>query len=198
MRTASAFVIVALAVVLCACGGVQPVAEKRDAVIAPKTDWGKVKSLAKIGDVEVMLVGARNLDINGFTFGNIDRMGNMLVVQIRFENTSKAKRVKFGGWQGDPGVKVTDEHGNPYGFISFASGFSFHGTMGALGDPGAIVGCDQTFMIANPTNLDPGKKYLRHLFVDKSIDAAKEVRVTVPAKELGGEGSVFLRALINR
>lgn len=161
-----------------------------------RVDWAKVGGTARIGDIEVIAVGARNADINGFRFGEFVRMGRLLVVQLRFSNTSQAKRVRFNGWHGDFNAKVIDEHANTYDFVRFGSGFGFAQKMGCFGEPALCEGCNDDPITAGPQNFDPGKKYLRHLFTEKAVDVAKEVRLTLPASELGGQGVVHLRVAI--
>jgi hypothetical protein len=90
---------------------------------------------------------------------------------------------------------LVDEHGNKYRAIHFDE-IGFEG----FGDVGWNSQLDQEYNKSSETNailaynlsLHPGKSYITYLFYEKSAAVAKEARLTLPSKELGGTGTIRL------
>ncbi|SRR5260370_1016964 len=174
----------------------KPVAElsPKKGKSAPNADrWEDVEQAAQVGDVRV----EANLALNHWV--QVNNFGQWVfpkatVIQMTLINRSKTKVVRFNGWQGN--ATMADEHGNTYKpmNLDMAPGFSGFGDL--PWDPQAEFRGYP--IIARDFNLHPGKDYVTHLFFEQAADVAKEVRLTLPATELGGTGAIRLRVPLKR
>jgi hypothetical protein len=169
---------------------------------APKTevpkpyDWSKAGSTAQVGDVKVEVMWAAAWTAYGSRFGRVENYGTF-AIKFRLTNQSKAKLARFEGWQGDLDTLVTDEHGNEYKRLSFNSGWAFDSLPRLKADEDE--GCNADAIIIHRNfSLHPEKCYTTCIFREPPVAAAKEARITVSAKELGGEGLLRMKATIAR
>jgi hypothetical protein len=142
---------------------------------------------------------AADLRIDGTQYGQLVTAGDLLTIKLRLTNRSKVKLIQFGGWHGDPDTKAADEHGNEYRAYRFGRGFAFHAAPArAEADVNQDKGCEVPSLTAVAFSLHPEKCYVSYLYFAKPVAPAKEVRLTIRAKELGGEGDLHFKVPIDR
>lgn len=155
-----------------------------------KVDWASAGPKAKAGDVSLTVVMAENDSYltNVYEGKTFKRLGTMARVEIKATNNSATKNVRFGGWN-DGSAKLEDEHGNEYRYKPF--------------DPDTKMwdGFGQGFKLASspaPSQLRAGSSDEWNLRFEPLNDAAKEVRLTLPAAPLAQSGVIRLRAPVKK
>jgi hypothetical protein len=159
-----------------------------------RVDWSKVGTTAQVGDVTVEALWASPQTITGERFGDKVTYGTLTAVKFRFRNHSKTRLVRFGGW--DRELEAADEHGNQYRTGgAFGEGFVIdkRPELSPAQTKAEDAGCETDRLVAGRTAFEPSRSYTLFLFHEKVVPAAKEVRLTVDAKELGGNGLLRFR-----
>ena len=151
--------------------------------------WEQVGNSVTQGNLHVTLSYARVGPIYMTKFGKLQGYHAMTVKMV-IKNTSKTKREIFGGWFGEG--KAADEFGN------ISEGWSFDRFEKFSDVPYNDKDVDQSAIALGRCNIDPGKTVSSFLFFEAPVDKAKEARITLPAKEIGGTGDVRFRLPITR
>lgn len=143
-----------------------------------KVEWIPHTKAAKQGDIRVSITSAKigKVKYRGL-FNSSDEEplksdDNFAIVRLKIENLSKTKKVDFRGWYYDSfselHARLTDEHGNTY-------------------DPGSH---DHVIGQHKYEALHPGKSFEDLVYFQVPVDAAKTLRLTLPARAFEGEGSL--------
>lgn len=148
----------------------------------PQIEWAPHNVSVKQGDVSVKVISAKiDKVIITNSIQQSESKDPLLSLVIEITNTSDVKKCEYRTWSGaeisfdrDYG-SLRDEHGNIYKRINF----------GIFDRPeGQIV----------QESIYPGKSIKDILIFEVPIEKAKEIRLELPAKNIGGEG--FFRIAI--
>ncbi len=99
---------------------------------------------------------------------------DLLIIRLSIENTSPNKKVDLTRWNGQsailgPFASLDDDAGNQYKRITFSFGTKVDD-------------------LEERTSIYPGKSEPATLVFELPVDAAKELRLSLPAKAVGGQG----------
>ena len=178
------------------CGPVPPIAappaeKAKEEPQTKKIDWGSAESSKRIGDLHVEIVGARNATVMGWRDDQISNFDAM-VVQMRIENFSPTKVIRFGGIQGS--AKFEDEHGNQYGSISLHN-YRFDARPALVKDDDEKRAADTSKPIVHgETPIHPGARIITYLIYERFAAVSGEIRLTIPGRKIELGNDVHLRA----
>ncbi|MCA9042352.1 MAG: DUF4190 domain-containing protein, partial [Planctomycetaceae bacterium] len=103
---------------------------------------------------------------------------NLLQFTVEVMNKQEAKKMNFSGWKGEAfsgrnAATLEDEHGNTYKRINFGFGTKIKGQV-------------------ENDSIYPQKSVTDVLVFEVPVDAAKELRLKLPASAYGEEGLIYL------
>lgn len=170
---------------------VVPVARPRVATMAAVGDpvaptavdeWAKATTEGQLGDVFVRVerVAIGKVKLKDVTGDPWDSTEEQLTIALAVQNQSNTKKLNFRGWAGDVtdildrAGTLADEHGNTYRRIGF----------GYTARPVGQASLDSIY---------PGKAVNDLLVFELPIEAARELRLTLPGAAVGGEGELKLK-----
>ncbi|MAT16796.1 MAG: hypothetical protein CMJ46_16175 [Planctomyces sp.] len=146
----------------------------------PTTDesspWANASAVYDGEKVKVEITGARIGKVALETFsGDATSRDEFIVFTLQVTNKQEAKKMEFRGWKHGTfsawGATLSDEHGNEYRAASFS---------------------DTVAGQANIESIYPQKSVGDLLPFEVPVDAAKELRLKLPAAAYGEEGVIYL------
>lgn len=146
----------------------------------PVPDLSKVG--VKAGDLTITLLscGVQKIEVHSFGRNLSEKEHFRVAVQIK--NNHKTRKVDFEGW-GTEGpfladsARMTDEHGNTYKRITFGFAAKIEGQIRAA-------------------SIYPGQSITDVLVFEAPVEAAKKLKLSLPATNFKGEGTI--EALVPR
>lgn len=147
--------------------------------------WAPAQHPVEQDGVVVRVLGGKIgvVKINKTFGGQSESSEDYLALKVTIRNTTTTKKIDYSSWTadrysfGDRSAKLSDEHGNRYKRITLSLGDTVEG---------------QT----SSASIRPGDNITDLLLFEEPIDAAKKLRLELPASAFGGEG--YLRIEIPR
>ena len=140
------------------------------------------RSLGKVGDVEVKLLGygVQKIPLKVIG-GNSESKEDLLMVKLEIVNGSTTRKADYKTWRGGPFILgddvagAKDSYGNSLKRINFG--------LGSL-PVGAVERADSIY---------PGKSLTDVLVFEAPVQGATSVEITMPEGNIGGEGKITFK-----